>query len=172
MLLSSTVISFFSSTSRVWNSVFPLSDPPSFLFLFFFLLWDSFSGLERHFSSLRPENHNISGLGECFSSSRPGWLLFSLLFPSFRPLLGSGTAFFLSQTRPASFFSSFFSFGIVFRVWNDIFPLSDPKITIFRVWENVFPLPDPHGKGTTPFPTILIPNRSIRAPSLKIFRIK
>ena len=123
MLLSSTAVSFFSSTSRVWNSVFPLSDPKitifrvwenifllpdpgGFFFLFFFLLFVHFSGLARHFSSLRPENHNISGLGECFSSPRPGWLPFSLLFLSFRPLLGSGAVFFLSQTRKPQYFGS------------------------------------------------------------------
>ena len=72
---------------------------------------------------------------------------------------GSGRTFFFFQTRVASFFSSFSFFSSTSRVWNSVFPLSDPKITIFRICENVFPLPDPHGKGTTPFPTILIPNR-------------
>ena len=108
--------SFFSSTSRVWAGVFSLSDPPfmlirvwenvfplpdpaGFFFLFFFLLFVRFSGLSGCFFSLRPENHNISGPGDHFSSSRPGWLTFSLLFPSFRPLLGSERMFFLSQTR-------------------------------------------------------------------------
>ena len=123
MLLSSTAVSFFSFTSRVWNDVFSLPDPKitifrvwenifllpdpgGFFFLFFFLLFVHFTGLEQRFSSLRPENHNISGLGECFPSSRPGWLLFSLLFPSFWLLLGSGTAFFLSQTRKPQYFGS------------------------------------------------------------------
>ena len=115
--------SFFSSASRVWNgvfslsdpkttilrvweNVFPLPDPGGFLFLFFFLLFVRFSGLERRFFSLRPENHNISGLGGHFFSSRPGWLPFSLLFSSFRPLLGSGKTFSLSQTRKPQYFGS------------------------------------------------------------------